>query len=743
MMPAVSKRSVFGWVRLGLRVLFPPGAPLGVVFYLALFGWSVYLAQDAASMFGVTDARADSAVAAYHDLIISTQLEIAFAHAVLGFGVGALANLFWRLVFLHARRPRRFVVAAALDFVTIAAVHIVALMSSMAKYPQLYADAFYEAGGFAASLQVFATDAIPYFVYVLLKTLAIIAIPALALALAIRQGTFVPLWRWLNAKRSRAVAALSPVGVIVLAMLIAAAFRGGEKPHGPNLLIIAADSLRPDALGVGGAKRDTSPAIDALVREGTFFEAAYSSLPRTFPSWVTLLTGQWAYNHGIRHMFPTAADRAKPFTTLATILKKRGYSTGVVSDFAGDIFPRIELGFERVVTPDFTFPGLIETRSFEVHKHLLPYISNAWGRAVFPAIRAFAQNADPALVADQLIDEIDAVRGKSKFFFTVFFSTTHFPYGAPHPYYKRYTADGYRGRFKYQKLAAFKKAEAVTKEEIDHIRALYDGAVRAVDDQVARVVRALEARGLKKDTHIVLLSDHGENLYEHEWGMGHGDHLRGDASLRLPFAIVDPTRVAAVMTAGPTGRRVKGVVRDVDVMPTLLARLGVEVPPGVDGVDLSPLIDGTTEDLGLAAFAETGLWFLNDSSDFFQGMRIYYPDLFGFSRVDKQHRHEVVLKDEYAKHVLVAKHRMVRTRAAKLIYMPTRRGILYELYDLEKDSGERKNVAGLPSYAAVEADLKTRLFKWMLGEKKVVEKNGFIIPDEDDESGAEEASAAK
>ncbi|MBI3072620.1 MAG: sulfatase-like hydrolase/transferase [Deltaproteobacteria bacterium] len=742
MVALVSNRSFGGWLRLGLRVLFPPGAPLGLVFYLALFGLSIYLSQNAASMMGVTDARTDSVVAEYRGLIISTQLQIALAHVVIGFLVGALANLFWRLVFLHVGRRRRFLVSFGLDLVAIAAVHFVALLASMAKYPQLYADAFYEAGGFAAGLQVFATDVVPYFVYILLKTIAILGIPALALALAIRRGTFVPVWRWLNAKRSRAAVALSPVGVVVLAVLIAAAFRSGDKPHGPNLLIIAADSLRPDALGVGGAKRDTSPAIDALVREGTFFDAAFSSLPRTFPAWATLLTGQWAYNHGIRHMFPTAADRAKPFTTIATLLKKRGYATGVVSDFAGDIFPRIELGFDRVVTPDFTFPGLIETRSFELHKQLLPYITNAWGRTVFPAIREFAQNADPALVADQLIDEIDAVRAKSKFFFTVFFSTTHFPYGAPHPYYKRYTTPGYRGRFKYQKLAAFKKAEAVTRGEVDHIRALYDGAVRAVDDQVARVVQALAERGLRKDTHIVLLSDHGENLYEHEWGMGHGDHLRGDVSLRLPLAIVGPTNGAAAER--PAGRRVKAVVRDVDVMPTLLARLGAEIPPGVDGVDLSPLIDGTKEDLGLAAFAETGLWFLNDSSDFFQGQRIYYPDLFGFSRVDKKHRHEVVLKDELAKHVLVAKHRMVRTRSAKLIYMPTRRGVLYELYDLEKDPEERKNVAGVAAYVAVEADLKARLFRWMLGEKKVVEKNGFIIPEEDDDaSGAADGAAEK
>ena len=102
-----------------------------------------------------------------------------------------------------------------------------------------------------------------------------------------------------------------------------------------NVLVLAADSLRADRLDP-----KIAPNLAALAAKGTRFDRAYVSIPRTFPSWVTILTGRHGHHHGIRSMFPTWEDRAKDFDALPQRLAQAGWSTGVVSDYAGDIFGR-------------------------------------------------------------------------------------------------------------------------------------------------------------------------------------------------------------------------------------------------------------------------------------------------------------------------------------------------------------------------------------------------------------------
>ena len=101
----------------------------------------------------------------------------------------------------------------------------------------------------------------------------------------------------------------------------------------------------------------------------------------------------------------------------------------------------------------------------------------------------------------------------------------------------------------------------------------------------------LKALGRADDTIVVLLSDHGENLYDEPGrGMGHGDHLEGDKSMRVPVLIRDP-----IHRFPP--HSVSGLTRDIDLVPTLLGLLGQKADPQMlsqlDGVDLLPLLRGT------------------------------------------------------------------------------------------------------------------------------------------------------
>jgi hypothetical protein len=191
-------------------------------------------------------------------------------------------------------------------------------------------------------------------------------------------------------------------------------------------------------------------------------------------------------------MFPTAAARHAVGPALPEALRARGYRTAVVSDYAGEIFSRTPLGFDDVRVPFFDMKTIVSQRGLQVHPNVLPYATTALGRAVFPAIDAFAEHADPEALADRAIDELDRLAPRP-FFLTVFFSTAHFPYAAPAPWYARYADPGYDGPFKYDKPPL--STAAVGAADAAQIRALYDGAVAATDAAVAAFCPASRRTG--------------------------------------------------------------------------------------------------------------------------------------------------------------------------------------------------------------------------------------------------------
>ncbi len=124
----------------------------------------------------------------------------------------------------------------------------------------------------------------------------------------------------------------------------------------------------------------------------------------------------------------------------------------------------------------------------------------------------------------------------------------------------------------------------------------YDGCVAFLDAQVGRLVRWLSQHALLDHTLIVVMADHGESLGEHgEWTHGLGLY---QSVLHVPLIVRLPT-------AAHAGLRIGAVVRNVDVMPTVLSVLGAAAPAGIDGVSLEPLMTRARDDFGLDAYAET------------------------------------------------------------------------------------------------------------------------------------------
>jgi len=645
-----------------------------------------------------------------------TRMKIAIVATAIAVGlvIGLMAEVLMRLRYARASRrdghgtARRFVEAA---FVCLF-IHAAFVAWSMADSPQLYAARFYAQGGLARTVQIFATD-----------VLGPRGVILTALALAI-----------LYVRLRRAPQVLAPASLLAITLgslgasppdMSQGSF-GGSAPRTSggssggggagrmNVLVIAADSLRADRI-----EPRVAPTLARIAEQGTRFDRAYVSIPRTFPSWVTILTGRHAHHHGVRSMFPTWEERAKDFDALPQRLAAAGYTTAVVSDYAGDIFGRIDLGFGRVDTPSFDFRQLIRQRALERETPLLPFLHSQVGRRIFPVMRELNDAADPMLLADDVAGAIHAMKDKP-FFLTVFFSTAHFPYAAPAPYYSRFTDPSYRGRFKYHKPVGLAGDDAALDDsDTKQVRALYDGTVAALDDGIARVTAALEREGLAQSTIIVVTADHGEMLYDDGRGQGHGDHLFGDQVTHVPLIIKDP-RVGK-------STRIDRIVRDVDLAPTLYELTGVAPPPDLDGLSLAPALRGEPI-ASRFAFAETELWFTEDIPALAPELRLPYPGIMGLTELDARHNAEIVMRKDMQALTRMARHRMVRDERWKLVYVPTRKGVRYMLFDTTSDPAEVKDVANDPAHAAQRARLEAELWAWMLRDPAMEKKNGFLVP---------------
>src|SRR6185369_12734627 len=198
-----------------------------------------------------------------------------------------------------------------------------------------------------------------------------------------------------------------------------------------------ADSLRFDRLDPRVA-----PRLSALADRGTRFDRAYVSLPHTFPSWTTMLTGRWPQRHGIRSIFPRFEERAKAFDALPERLARAGWATSVVTDFAGDSFGDIDLGWTDIDAPPFDFRQILWQRALERETPLLPLIDREPIREAFPSMRLVNTAADPDLLADRAIAAIRRA-GSRPFFVTVFFSVADVSLTKTAPYYRRFTDPAY------------------------------------------------------------------------------------------------------------------------------------------------------------------------------------------------------------------------------------------------------------------------------------------------------------
>ncbi|MCA9525131.1 MAG: sulfatase-like hydrolase/transferase, partial [Myxococcales bacterium] len=419
--------------------------------------------------------------------------------------------------------------------------------------------------------------------------------------------------RWWRLRPRGAWQALWIAPLLVLAGGAAFALRSTPAPPAaadtpPNVLIIASDSLRYDRLGVHGHDRDVSPHIDAFARQAVDFQQMHVATASTLESWVTLMSSRLPPNHGVRYMYlrkEQAEAASKLPDMLPRLLNAAGYATIASSNWAGNCFALVDVGFtHNLVSDTQNFDAFIMETTIWTHLIFPLYFSNDFGEMLLPEATRTTKYLRPSVLVDKLFDQVDdATRAGQPFFGLLFFSTTHLPYTASYPFNVKYVDPAYHGQHQYEievtvhDLITTGFDPDLPADTIQHIRDLYDGTVSEFDHYVGETLRRLDERGLADNTIVIITSDHGEDLYDPGSTLGHGTNfLGGDQSTRIPFFLRAPGLKPGVFAP---------LVRNLDVGPTLLALLGLSAPASWTGVDLTPGLRGEVADFDLLAFAET------------------------------------------------------------------------------------------------------------------------------------------
>lgn len=320
----------------------------------------------------------------------------------------------------------------------------------------------------------------------------------------------------------------------------------------PNVILYLIDTLRPDHLEAYGSEAPGSPALASFAREAVVFEDVTAQSSWTRSAMASVFTGRLPFYHGA---YGRQGMLAEDVDTMAEILSSRGYrSAAFVTN--GNVSG--ELGFDQGFEHYRYLPEDPDTASFH-------QLSDALNREVFAWL--------------------DAEERGEPLFLYVHATDPHAPYTPPERFRRRYApnADPATGRLDLT-TELFLTSRPVEESVRRELVALYDAEIASNGHRFGAFLDGLRERGLYRDSLIVVLSDHGEEFYEHG-GWGHGttafaEQVRVPLLLRLPEA-----------RAG--GRRVAQPVRQIDLLPTLLGLLD-EPPPheGLPGRDLRPAIAG-------------------------------------------------------------------------------------------------------------------------------------------------------
>ncbi len=344
---------------------------------------------------------------------------------------------------------------------------------------------------------------------------------------------------------------------------------GGDDPaRRPCVLLISIDTLRADHLGCYGYRplnypEPVSPVIDELAAGGIRFERCFAPRGQTAPSLCSMMVGKYPSSHGVQ-------ENAQPFqgshVTLGEILGVAGYRTGAFLS-AVPTHPQgsPHRGCDEVVVG---MSEAAEELSVEQWR---------WDEKVAQSCAQWWQ---------------EHARDRRPLFAWVHFYDVHRPWAPPQDLHSMFQS-GYEGpllatsaqsRDGFLAVDRFINEETLKGRKLSeadrrYVLSLYDAGIRGVDQKVGMLLETLRSTETLESTIIILTSDHGEELGEHNFYYYHGNSVY-DSVLRIPLII----RWPKLIPAGSTGA---DFVQNVDLLPTLCDWLLLRTPGNVDGISFA------------------------------------------------------------------------------------------------------------------------------------------------------------
>lgn len=313
-----------------------------------------------------------------------------------------------------------------------------------------------------------------------------------------------------------------------------------------NVLIVTFDTTRADHLHCYGNQEIETPNVDRLANEGFLFEQAISPVPITLPSHASIMTGKIPLAHGVRDnaLFVLSSQQ----TTLAEMLKTKGYHSAAA--IGG--FPLVEKY------------GL--NQGFDLYDDRLQTATQFANRGDPPVPGRFFDERRASQVNESVIPWLKE-NSRRRFFLWLHYYDPHQPFNAPAPYNQIYARNGYLAEIAY------------------------------ADEAFGKIIEVIKSLGVYERTLVVFTSDHGEGLGQHN----EYTHslLLYDSTLHIPLIIKIPGQAG--------GRRIGDRVGLIDILPTILELLDIDVPNDLQGVSLGPLIEtqGVGSEWSSVYYAET------------------------------------------------------------------------------------------------------------------------------------------
>jgi len=348
-----------------------------------------------------------------------------------------------------------------------------------------------------------------------------------------------------------------------------------------HILLYVLDALRADHLSCYGYKRETTPRIDALAREGVLFEHCFTSSTWTRPVAASILTGAYPDVHLTRSRYEMFST---PLTRLPEALKAKGFKTAAFSTM-GNVGS--EVGFARGFD---SFHDLFRDPDILAKRRKLDAAREGLMHALHEKV-ALPRAED---INSRLLPWLAQNRTADTFSF-IWSMETHVPYKAPSEF-RRFSGATPRRPNEGERDDIRRAGKADRQRLMD----LYDDEIYYNDHCIGQIIDHLKELDIYDDTLFVIVSDHGDAFYEHGF-YTHG-HIPYEELIHVPMIFKFPGQRYA-------GQRVKGLVELIDIFPTIMAVVGYD--PGaiegafLQGYSLLPLIDGTRSQVREYVFSDT------------------------------------------------------------------------------------------------------------------------------------------